>query len=72
MSEEEIRQLQERLNNITQAISEIRDSIARKVEEEVPTGLKNTIIILGLAALFKKPWLIILAAIPYFLRGEKP
>jgi len=70
MTEEELQQLQSRLDELTKAISEIRDTVAQTVEEKVPTGLKNTIIILGLAALLKKPWMILLAALPYLMQKK--
>jgi len=56
-----------------QTIAELQqemDALQLKYETTVPKGVQRTILILGAAALLKKPWMIALAVVPYLLNKK--
>jgi len=51
----------EELQQTVQKLEQQMASLQEKYEKYVPKGTQRTVIVLGLAALLKKPWMILLA-----------
>ena len=64
VTEEQIQELQERIDALTSAVEEVKSTIL-EATGKLPKGVQTTIILLGLAAILQRPWLIALALVPY-------
>lgn len=54
-------QTTEQLEQTIAQLQEQMVALQEKYEQYVPKGIQRTVILLGLAALLKKPWIILLA-----------